>query len=437
MSPRTRAITVAATAFALLQPAFAQTKGAGTGAGAGTTTGTTAGSGTTTTRGYPPAGDPNSTTNSTNNSSAGTLPPPPIMVSGRVMLEDGTAPKESVAIERVCNGNPRLEGYTDTRGYFVLQLGSGNNQFQDASESAGGFGRSSQPLGGIGGLGGLGSGSGTGTGSGTGSSTRGPGLGDSRLLNCELRARLSGYRSQSASLMEHRALDNPDVGIILLHRVAPAEGAATVSAATLVVPKPANKAYNKGLDFLKKGKSEEAHASFQSAIDLYPKFSSAWFQLGKLQVVDGQLDDARKSFLAATQADPQSVGSFLELALLSLHARNWNELADVTYHALKLNSFDYPQAFFLNAVANYNLKKLDTAEKSARAAQRLDTRHVYPENSHLLGVILVDRQQYVEAADALRDFLVAAPHAAEAAAVRRQLDDLETKTIPAAQMAKK
>jgi hypothetical protein len=131
------------------------------------------------------------------------------------------------------------------------------------------------------------------------------------------------------------------------------------------------------------------------------------------------------------------VGSFLELALLSLHARNWNELADVTYHALKLNSFDYPQAFFLNAVANYNLKKLDTAEKSARAAQRLDTRHVYPENSHLLGVILVDRQQYVEAADALRDFLVAAPHAAEAAAVRRQLDDLETKTIPAAQMAKK
>jgi hypothetical protein len=49
----------------------------------------------------------------------------------------------------------------------------------------------------------------------------------------------------------------------------------------------------------------------------------------------------------------------------------------------------------------------------------------------------VDRQQYAEAADALRDFLVAAPHAAAAAAVRQQLDDLEKKTIPAAQMAKK
>ena len=131
------------------------------------------------------------------------------------------------------------------------------------------------------------------------------------------------------------------------------------------------------------------------------------------------------------------MGPYLELALLSLHAKNWNDLADFTYRALKLNSFDYPQAYFLNAVANYNLRKLDTAEKSARAAQRLDTRRIYPENSHLLGVILVDRQRYAEAADALRDFLVAAPHATEAPAVRQQLDDLEKKTIPDAQMAKK
>ena len=349
------------------------------------------------------------------------------MVSGRVMLENGTAPTDSVVIERVCNGNARAEGYTDTHGYFILQLGSNSSQFQDASESPEGFGRTSQQPGAIGGLG---------SSPGMGSSTRTSGLTDHRLMNCELRARLSGYRSQTVSLMERHSLDNPDVGIILLHRVAPTEGAATVSAASLVVPKPANKAYNKGLDFLKKGKSEEARASFQSAIDLYPKFSSSWLELGKLQAIDGQLDDAHKSFLAATQADPQFVGPLLELALLSLHAKNWPELADVTYRALKLNSFDYPQAYFLNAVANYNLKKLDTAEKSARAAQRLDTRHVYPENSHLLGVILADRQQYAEAADALRDFLVADPHAAEAPAVRQQLDDLEKKTIPA-QSAKK
>ncbi|MGA2193754.1 MAG: tetratricopeptide repeat protein [Bryobacteraceae bacterium] len=428
MSPRlwVRVITISAIAFALWRPAFTQTKGSGS-----TSTGTTTGSGSTGTLPPPKTGNPNSTTNSTTNSSAGSVAPPSIMVSGRVMIEDGTAPSESVVIERVCNGSARAEGYTDTRGYFVLQLGSTNTQFQDASETAGGFGGASQQLGGMGGPGG-GGGSSSGAASSTSNSTL-----DSRLMNCDLRARLSGYHSQTVSLMERHALDNPDVGIILLHRLTPTERAATVSTAALAVPKPADKAYNKGLNFLKKGKPEEARTSFQSAVDLYPKFSSAWFELGKLQATGGQLDDAHKSFLAASQADPQFVAAYLELALLSLHDRNWNELADVTYRALKLNSFDYPQAYFLNAVANYNLRKLDTAEKSARAAQRLDTRHIYPENSRLLGIILVDREQYAEAADALRDFLVAAPHSVEAQAVRRQLDDLEKKTIPADQMAKK
>lgn len=434
MSPRVgvRIITAAAMAFALLQPAYTQTKGSGSTTG---TTGTTTGTGAIGTLPPPSTGNPNSTTNPSTNPSAGSIAPPPIMVSGRVMLEDGTAPAESVVIERVCGGSARAEGYTDSRGYFVLQLGSGNTQFQDASETAPSLGRASQQMGGIGGSGGLSSG-GLGSGSGAVSSTRGSAL-DPRLMNCELRARLAGYRSQTVGLMQRHALDDPNVGTILLHRLTPTEGAATVSAAALAVPKPAERAYNKGLNFLKKGKAEEARADFQSAIDIYPKFSSAWFELGKLQATGGQLDDAHKSFVTATEADPQSVGPYLELALLALHNKNWNELADVTYHALKLNSFDYPQAYFLNAVANYNLKKLDTAEKSARAAQRLDTRRNYPENSRLLGFILLDRQQYAEAAGALRDFLAAAPDSVAAPAVRQQLDDLEKKTISAAQTAKK
>ena len=51
----------------------------------------------------------------------------PIFVSGQVMLEDGTPPTESVAIERVCGGQSRTEGYTDSKGYFSLELGRRNN----------------------------------------------------------------------------------------------------------------------------------------------------------------------------------------------------------------------------------------------------------------------------------------------------------------------
>ena len=128
------------------------------------------------------------------------------------MLEDGTPPQESVAIERVCGGQSRTEGYTDSKGYFALELGRRNNGvLVDASEDNSAFS----------------SGSLMGT-SQSGSIELGHGLdgeGDARFINCELRARLAGYRSQIVSLATRRALDNPDIGMILLHRIGPRKAA--------------------------------------------------------------------------------------------------------------------------------------------------------------------------------------------------------------------
>src|SRR5207253_2792182 len=65
--------------------------------------------------------------------------PQPIFLSGRVLLEDGTPPTETVVIERVCNGQPHSEGYADSKGYFGIEVGRQNNGvMRDASESPGG-----------------------------------------------------------------------------------------------------------------------------------------------------------------------------------------------------------------------------------------------------------------------------------------------------------
>ena len=37
-------------------------------------------------------------------------------------------------IQTVCNGVPRSEGYTDSKGYFSVELGSNRGVIQDASE---------------------------------------------------------------------------------------------------------------------------------------------------------------------------------------------------------------------------------------------------------------------------------------------------------------
>jgi tetratricopeptide (TPR) repeat protein len=403
MAPKTygRAIAIVAAAVFLLPPAFSQVKGGATttsvGGGTGTGTGTNSATPSITTNPQP----------ATSNTSPSM--PPPVPISGRVMLDDGGPPPESVVIERVCNGVSRAEGYTDQKGYFSIDLGLEQGVMQDASTGGRLFNDTGTRV--------------------PGQSQMSSGLGggdrsDERYMNCDLRANLPGYRSQVVSLANRRAMDSPDVGTIFLHRLGHAEGR-IISAISLAAPKDARKAFEKGSDLARKNKLDDAMKSYRKAVDVYPKYAAAWFELGRLQAAKGQADAAHQSFDAAVEADPKYLNPYLELSRLALRAKNWRELADVTGRAVKLDPFDYPQQFFFNSVANYNLRNMDAAEKSAREAEKLDTGHRYPQVSHLLGVILAQRQDYTGAAGEMRNYLKFAPGAQDAATVRGQLDQLE------------
>lgn len=334
----------------------------------------------------------------------------PMAVSGRVMLEEGMPPPALVVIERVCNGAAHAEGYTDREGRFSIRLGQTTQAVADASQRAG-------------------------EGAGDMASMAEAGVGvnsGNRFANCGLRARLSGYRSQTVSLLGHDATANPDVGVILLHRLVKGEEP-TVSATTLKASKPARKAFEKGMELEKKKEFDQAMDSLREAVRLDPEFALAWRELGKLQVAHNHADEGRQSFEAAARAEPHWPDPLLELSLLDLRAGEWKDLADVTDQVLRLNSFDYPEAFFYNAVANYNLRRLPAAEKSGRAAERLDTRRQYPRIALLLGNILALDHQYAEAANEFRDYLALEPQAADAPTVRKQLAEVETLAGGAAQ----
>jgi len=144
-----------------------------------------------------------------------------------------------------------------------------------------------------------------------------------------------------------------------------------------------------------------------------------------VQAAQNNPDAARQSFDQSINADAQYVPPYIQISMLVASARRWQELAEVTDKALKLDSFNYPEEFLLNAVAHYNLHHVEAAEQSARRAEKLDTRHQYPQVSRLLGVILAGRRDYTTAANAFRDYLKFAPGAKDADAVRSQLADIE------------
>ena len=413
-----RAITAAA-AVGLLIPVSVIGQGTGGGAPAGGSTGGTTGGGTGGsggTNGRTPTPAPSSTTNPSTTPAPASIPQP-IFVAGRVVMEDGAAPPGLVTLETVCNGAPHGEGYRDSKGYFSNEMGARNGVMQDASEytSSRNWNTSGMTSGGA---------------------TSGP-LGSSqsserKYIGCDLQAKLAGYRSQTVPLSARGPMDDPNVGTILLHRNGPAEEGRTVSAASLAAPKDAKKAYDKGLDALKKKKFDDAQLNFEKAVEVYPKYATAWYELGMLRAGQGNMDLARSYFDKASECDAKFVQPYLQISILELQASRWQSLADVTDRIVKLDPFDYPQAFYFNAVANYNLHNMAAAEKSALTAERLDTRHAMPKVSHLLGLILMYKKEYAGAAERFKAYLAFAPEATDATKVRSLLAEVEKITAATA-----
>jgi tetratricopeptide (TPR) repeat protein len=349
-----------------------------------------------------PSSNPSNNTIPTNNNTnpnANTISRP-IYLSGKVVLQDGTPPPEIVKIERVCGGSPHAQGYTDAKGRFQFQVDSGFEADQDASD-----GRSNATA-----VGGLGSMSG---GNRLSAAARG------QLAGCELRAVLPGFFSGSVTLGNHNEFDNPDVGVIVLRRAQNVEGT-TISMSSLTAPKDALKAYEKGRELLKKEKTEEASRSFEKAVEVYPKYATAWFQLGLLQARD-QPDQSEASFRKSIEADPKFVSPYLGLTLLLEKNKHWDKALEVSDAVIKLNPADFPQAHFYKAAAQYNLKDDVSAEKSARKAVELDIRHEMPQAEKLLGIILTQHGDLAGGSEHLRKYLEMSPNANDITQVRAQI----------------
>ena len=123
-------------------------------------------------------------------------------------------------------------------------------------------------------------------------------------------------------------------------------------------------------------------------------------------------------------ADSKYVNPYLQLAILELRASKWAEAAELTKRVSSLNPH-LAQAQYFNALANYNLGKMDLAEKSARSVVESDEGGRMPRARHLLGAILARQGNFPSAAEQFRSYLKLAPSATEAEQLRKQLVEWE------------
>lgn len=344
----------------------------------------------------------------------------PIFLSGRVVLDDGTAPPESVTITRHCNGERVPETYTDSKGRFSFEVGGNKYIFADASSSGA---PTQRGLGGGFGGGGLGGGRGGNLG-GLG----GAGFDQLDMSGCDLRADLPGYRSDVISLGRRRVFDNPDVGTIVLRRLGGVRGH-SVSVTTLAAPKKAKKAYEKASKELRKKntqsrKPEKAIKDLEKAVAEYPRYAAAWTLLGETKMKMMDAAGARAAFERALEADPRYLRPYWPLLRLEMQQQRWTEVDELSDQILKLNPMLSGIRYF-QAVARFNRGHLDAAEETAKALAEGPDGDRFPRVHHLRGLIQAKKGNFVQAATAYRSFVAAQPGAPEVSKLQRQMMDWE------------
>ncbi|MGZ4731773.1 MAG: tetratricopeptide repeat protein [Terriglobales bacterium] len=328
-------------------------------------------------------------------------------LTGKVVLDDGTQITESATIQTICHGRKQTVTHTDSHGGFSFELGD-RTSFASADFS------------------------------GADVDSTGPAAGRGVQRNwrdCELLAELPGFSSQPIDLNSRLStFESADIGRLVLHRMGQVQGL-TISATSAMAPRDAQKAYEKASKKLSKQQWDEAEPLLAKAVEIYPRYAVAWFDLGRVQLQKHDDVQARHSFEQSIVADPKYVNPYRGLTELDTQQKQWQELVNVTSQLLALNPVSFPDAWLRNALGNYYLYNLSEAEKSARQGLKVDEQHQVPKLEYLLGVILLQKRQYQEAASHIQNYLKFATQPAEIEEAQKQLAEITRLSASAASPA--
>jgi tetratricopeptide (TPR) repeat protein len=335
-----------------------------------------------------------------------------VYIAGSIMQEDGNPPPSGTVIELDCGDTVTREAIVDGIGRYGFQVGSSKRigrVMVDPSDQIGedvfDTAEVSQNLGSL----------------GWSTSMRTTPL-SVRLLRCEVRGQYPGYRSTSARMRAGSISGYTEVEPIMMYRIAKVQGT-SVSLTSMLAPKQARRLVEQATKALRKEKFGEAEVLLKSAIGIYPASAEAWFLLGEASQYQKRNQEARDNYMRAVQADGLYVRPYIRLAGLYMHERDWRNAADFSNKALGLDPIAFPEAYYLNALALFNLEDMEAAERSVRKGQRLDLSRQFPQMHLILANILSIKKDSAGSIEEMRKYLRAAPKAEDAPMVRAKLEE--------------
>ncbi len=311
-------------------------------------------------------------------------------VSGEVALDNGTPPPTGTLVTGYCDGRRVFGGHTDSKGRFSIRMepnaAAGTAPLLTPSWAQ----------------------------QGTFDDFRG------RSSDCEVKASLAGHRSTSATLQTRAGMGAPRVGVIILERADNVEGL-TISATSLKAPKQARKAFERGTKEAGKQRWSRAQTAFEQAVALYPEYAVAWFELGEVHQQQSRAVEARAAYAKSIACDAKYVSPYLQIAAMDTGLQNWQAVDSTTERILRLNPYDFPEAYFYSALANLWLGNLAVATQRARLAIRSASGESHHRARLVLGLALAQQGHLAEAEARLREYLETDPDVADGAQIRAEV----------------
>jgi Tfp pilus assembly protein PilF len=295
-----------------------------------------------------------------------------IILHGKVVMPDGSAPPVIVAIERICSDSAGSAPgpVTNEKGEFIWQM-------------------EIDPL-------------------------------ESR--DCRVRASHTGYTSTSVEVSgldtTRTALDLPPITIS-----AAVADASAIIVADSGIPGRARKDWDAAMKALDVPDMAEAGRRLEAVVAESPKFSQAWHGLG---VVDERLRkqaEARAAYEHAIESDPKLLPAYVMLARLSIKMKDWQGAEKAADSLIKVDpKHHYPEVYLHLAVARYGLKDLSGAEESVQEAIRLDATHNRPRAEYVLGRILEAKGDVNGAKEHMAKYLQLDPAPADVDLVKQHIE---------------
>ena len=321
--------------------------------------------------------------------SIGFLVPPafgdtyPIILHGKVEMEDGSPPPIIVLVERVCsNQYGDMPGVrTNKKGEYIWRMDI------DPMEAR----------------------------------------------NCVLRVDHAGY---SSTVVEVSGIDGTihtefELPPIKLH--AAVADPYTLNFSAKDIPGRARKDWVAASKAVDNQNLPEVAQHLEAVTAEAPKAPQAWQDLG---IVDEKLQKpaaARTAYEQAIAIDSKLLPVYLTLARVCIKTKDWNCVAKNAETLIALDSkHDYPEIYLHQAVARYELKDLKGAEESVKEAIRRAPKNSLPRAQYVLGRILEAQGDRKGAKQHMEEYLKLQPGAPDIDVIRGHITGLENPLAPGA-----